>query len=163
MTSAQPQTPQIPLIGMHVAVPQTCMVQVAIASCGNPPINRTKESTYASLHVQGTHTGPGSRGQQTLPGYSILGNEKLLSVIFLKTPGSLKNANSFLKSFFEIQKRVTLKSMSLFPNCSATTYLVLNLDFVFSLYLKAIYRLDFIILLSDQEIIGDHKMLFMAK
>jgi hypothetical protein len=43
------------------------------------------------------------------------------------------------------------------------TYLVLHLDYVFSLYLKAIYRLDFIILLSDQEIIGNRKMLFMVK
>lgn len=41
-----------------------------------------------------------------------------------------------------------------FPNCSAMPNVVLKLESIFSSYLKATYRLEFIILLSDQKIIG---------
>lgn len=62
-----------------------------------------------------------------------------------------------------MQKGNTEINKCLFPNFTAMPNLVLNLEPVFSSYLKATYRLDFIIVLSDQEIIGNYKMLFIVK
>lgn len=79
-----------------------------------------------------------------------------MSVIFLNTPTWIKKLKFFLKSlFFEMQKKGNTEINKSFPNCSAMANLVLNLESIFSSYLKATYWLEFIILLSEQEIIGE--------